>query len=67
MGNSRKTAKRNIERFEYENCGYDIKIPDSFKHSYVFNDDLDNFDKTILDLDYYIRFCKSKMYEVKEN
>lgn len=44
---------------------YDVKIPDSFKHSYVFNDDLDKFDKSLLDLDYYIHFCKTKMYEVR--
>lgn len=44
----------------------EIKIPDSFKHNYVFNDNLDNFDKTVLDLDYYVHFCKTKMYEVKE-
>lgn len=44
-----------------------IKIPKSFEHNYVFNDSLDKFDKTILDLDYYIKLCKENMlveYEV---
>lgn len=38
-----------------------VKIPKSFKHNYVFNDSLDKFDKTKLDLDYYIKICKENM------
>ena len=38
-----------------------IRIPRSFEHNYVFNDNLDKFDKTILDLDYYIQLCKENI------
>lgn len=59
----RGKIKKEVKEIDWN---VDIKVSDSFKHCYVFNDDLDNFDKTILDLDYYIDFCKTKMYEVKK-
>lgn len=43
-----------------------VKIPKSFDRNLVFNDSLDKFDKTLLDLDYYIKICKENMYEVIE-
>lgn len=42
-----------------------VKIPKSFKHNFVFNDDLNKFDKSILDLDYYIQICKENMLNEK--
>ena len=39
-----------------------VRVPNSFNHNYVFNDSLDKFDKTILDLDSYIALCKANMY-----
>ena len=37
------------------------KMPNTYDHCYVFNDDISKFDKTLLDLDYYINLCKKEL------
>lgn len=57
-----KIYKRKKELKEDED-DYDVKIPKSFNHNYVFNNDLKYFDKSILDLEYYIKLCKKTIPE----
>lgn len=48
--------------FEQNGCFYKKeKMPSSFEHNYIFNDDLSKFDKSLLDLDYYIKICKKEL------
>lgn len=48
--------------FEYNGTFYQReKMPNSYDHCYVFNDSVDKFDKSMLDLDYYINLCKKEL------
>ena len=48
--------------FEYKGIYYKKeKMPNSYKHNYIFNDDVSKFDKSLLDLDYYITLCKNEL------
>lgn len=48
--------------FEYNGSYYiKEKMPNSYRHNYIFNDDVSKFDKSLLDLDYYIELCKNEL------
>lgn len=48
--------------FEYNGTYYiKEKMPNSYRHNYIFNDDVSKFDKSLLDLDFYITLCKNEL------
>ena len=57
--NEKKTSKK---AFKFNNEYYKKeKMPNSFNHNYIFNGDISKFDKTLLDLDYYIDICEKEL------
>jgi DNA polymerase len=55
-------SKESKNIFEYNGVYYKKeKMPNSYNHNFIFNDDISKFDKSLLDLDYYINLCKKEL------